>query len=116
MKEKRKIKLLVNEQGQLQSLMRQMEENPSGDYTIASLAKTLQINRHKLQYGFKTLTRYSIHQFVIKTRMGHAKKLLAETEKPIKEIAILCGYKSHEKFSHAFKKYFSYSPTHARLK
>jgi transcriptional regulator GlxA family with amidase domain len=46
--------------------------------------------------------------------MEAGKKLLEETNKPIKEIALNCGYKSHEKFSHAFRNYFHYSPSAIR--
>lgn len=116
MKGKRKIRLLKTEREQLQSLVYRVQEHPGENYTVSSLTKILQINRYKLHYGFKVMTGYSLHQFVIRIRMHHAKKLLSETDKPIKTIGLQCGYRSHEQFTHAFKRYFGYNPTHARNK
>jgi transcriptional regulator GlxA family with amidase domain len=42
--------------------------------------------------------------------MVNAQHLLATTNKPVKEIALMCGYKDPHYFSNAYKKYFGESP------
>jgi two-component system response regulator YesN len=46
--------------------------------------------------------------------MEKAKELLEQTEKSVKEISILVGYKSMGSFSTMFKKIYSKSPTEWR--
>jgi two-component system response regulator YesN len=46
--------------------------------------------------------------------MEKAKELLEQTEKSIKEISTLVGYKSMGSFSTMFKKVYSKSPTEFR--
>jgi AraC family transcriptional activator of pyochelin receptor len=82
--------------------------------TINDLSKETQLNRNKLQFGFKEMFGISIDDYRIQLRMEKAKELLEETEKSIKEISILVGYKSLGSFSAMFKKIFMKSPTEWR--
>ncbi|HVT86417.1 MAG TPA: AraC family transcriptional regulator [Chitinophagaceae bacterium] len=109
-------KLSIEALERLHLLLHQMQVNPGSDYRIRTLMKQLQLDRSKLCYCFKQLTGYSVHRYVIKNRMEAGKKLLEASNKPIKEIALICGYKSHDKFSHAFKKYFRNAPSAVRNK
>lgn len=78
--------------------------------TINALSRETGMNRTKLQFGFKQLFGISIDNFRIKMRMERAKELLEQTEKSVKEISILLGYKSVGSFSARFKKMFMVSP------
>ncbi|MNL41613.1 HTH-type transcriptional regulator CdhR [compost metagenome] len=51
-----------------------------------------------------------LHKQVIKLRMDYALDLLINTDKPVFEIAALCGYKEPYYFSKAFKKQFGDCP------
>jgi AraC-like DNA-binding protein len=82
--------------------------------TINDLSIQTQLNRTKLQYGFKQLFGISIDDYRILLRMEKAKELLEQTEKSIKEISTLVGYKSMGSFSTMFKKVYSKSPTEWR--
>jgi AraC-like DNA-binding protein len=82
--------------------------------TINDLSQQIQLNRTKLQYGFKQLFGVSIDDYRILLRMEKAKELLEQTEKSVKEISILVGYKSMGSFSTMFKKIYSKSPTEWR--
>jgi AraC-like DNA-binding protein len=46
--------------------------------------------------------------------MERARKLLEETDKPIKQVAVLAGYNTISSFSAAFKKSFKLSPSQWR--
>ena len=82
--------------------------------TIDDLSQQTQLNRTKLQYGFKQLFGVSIDDYRILLRMEKAKELLEQTGKTVKEISILVGYKSLGSFSTMFKKLYSKSPTEWR--
>jgi two-component system sensor histidine kinase ChiS len=49
--------------------------------------------------------------FVLKTRLNRAKKLLTVTQKPIGDIAMECGFNDFAYFSRSFKKEFGMTPT-----
>lgn len=82
--------------------------------TIQHLAYEAGMNRTKLQYGFKKLFGVSIYTYQVQMRMEKAKKLLEDTDKPIKQIAALAGYNTLSSFSAAFKKAFMLSPSQWR--
>src|SRR5687767_12276706 len=85
-------------------------QEPSRSVTIEGLAIEVGLNRTKLQYGFKQVFGVSIYDFQLQKRMEKAKALLRKTEKSIKEIARLAGYKSTSSFSQAFKKTTGVAP------
>lgn len=85
-------------------------QEPSRSVTIEGLAIEVGLNRTKLQYGFKQVFGVSIYDFQLQKRMEKAKALLRKTQKSIKEIARLTGYKSTSSFSQAFKKAVGVSP------
>lgn len=87
-----------------------LSQEPSRSVTIEGLAIEVGLNRTKLQYGFKQLFGVSIYDFQLQKRMEKAKSLLLKTQKSIKEIARLTGYKSTSSFSQAFKKETGVSP------
>ena len=87
-----------------------MDNNFDQHITIASIAKQTGMNEFKLKAGFKQLFGISMFEYLMKTRMQTAKDLLLETDKPIKEIAVLTGYATKQSFLNAFKRYFHDTP------
>lgn len=78
--------------------------------TITSIAEEIGMNEFKLKAGFKQVFGISMFDYMIKVRMQAARNLLLETDKPIKEIAMLTGYSTKQSFLNAFKKYFHDTP------
>ena len=87
-----------------------MDTNFDQHITIASIVRQTGMNEFKLKAGFKQIFGISIFEYLIKTRMQTARNLLLETDKPIKEIAILTGYATKQSFLNAFKRYFHDTP------
>mgnify|MGYP000350017135 CR=1 FL=1 len=87
---------------------------PLRHITIEGLALEVGLNRNKLQYGFRKLYGHSIDEFRMRVRMRCASKLLRQTDKSVKEIARLTGYKNISSFSVAFKRVFKVPPTQWR--
>jgi AraC-like DNA-binding protein len=114
MRQKRIPFITKEEHLRLEQIKQMIEEHPGERHTLNQIAAAFHINRSKLIYGFKKKFRYSLHQFVIKTRMNNARNMLVKTEIPIKAIATLNGYSNTENFTNAFKKYSGYTPTDLR--
>jgi AraC-like DNA-binding protein len=84
--------------------------------TIQEISKQVGINEFKLKAGFKQQFGQGIFECLLEARMREAKKILLETDKPIKEIAGLVGYNHLTNFIAAFRNYFGETPGHFRRK
>lgn len=76
----------------------------------SKLAYRFMVSERSLARLAKSVFGIPLHEQVIKLRMGYAQHLLSTTTKPIKEIALLAGYKEPYYFSKAFKKYYGKCP------
>ena len=59
---------------------------------------------------FKKRIKKSFSHFLSDLRIAHARKLLVQTDKPIVDIAYLCGYNSSSHFCKVFKEHAGVSP------
>jgi len=59
---------------------------------------------------FKKRVKKSFSQFLSDLRIGHARELLVQTDRSIKDIAGLCGYNSISHFCRIFKEHTGKSP------
>ena len=110
----KKIKLKQADIQRIKALKETLSHKQLPHTTIQTLAYEVGMNRTKLQYGFKKLFGVSIYSYQLQLRMEKARKLLAESDKPIKQIAGLAGYNTISSFSAAFKKSFNLSPSQYR--
>ncbi len=85
-------------------------------YTIRQISEQVQLNEFKLKAGFKQIFGTGVFECLLRARMEKAKKLLTETDKPMKEIVSLTGYEFLTSFITAFRKYFDYTPGSLRRK
>lgn len=83
-------------------------------HTLEELSKRCELNIFKLKAGFKQLYGKSIYDFLQHQRMELGMRLLTSTDKPIKEIALQCGYTYSTNFIAVFRKHFKIKPTHYR--
>jgi AraC family transcriptional regulator, transcriptional activator of the genes for pyochelin and ferripyochelin receptors len=93
-----------------------LENNIDSHLTLPEIARLIGTNDFKLKKGFKQLFGTTVFDYLLKLRMGRAKQLLQDTDKPIHEIAFLTGYSSHSAFTNAFTRHFGYSPLYVRKK
>ena len=100
----RDINLKGNDRKIIISVQQDILKNPALRFTIDSIASKVGINTTKLKYGFKKLFGLGIHEYQLKLRMEKAESLLIETDKDIKRIALLTGYRNNSSFNVAFKK------------
>ncbi len=89
-------------------ILRNNLKNPP---TISQLAQEVGINEQKLKKGFKLLLDKTINKYLLDERMEHAKTLLVEGSKNIKEISAAVGFANGGYFSARFKEKFGLLPS-----
>lgn len=78
--------------------------------SLQRLADQFNLSYSNFSHFFKKKTGENFAAYLEKLRIGHAKKLLIETNRPIKEIATKVGYGNANSFTRSFKKSMSETP------
>jgi len=84
------------------------------DLRIDELAEQAGITSRQLARIMQQRYRCTFQQRLTGIRLFHAKKYLSETEQPVGNIAILCGFASESSFSTTFRKHVGCSPSQYR--
>ena len=85
-------------------------ENLEKKYTLLDLSRQFSIPVTAIRKCFPGVFGDSPSSYIRKKRMEKAKYFLANSKKPIVEIALLVGYDNPSKFSAAFRSYTNQSP------
>lgn len=91
-----------------------IDENYHRNISAEEIGKMIGINQSLIRKEFKAQYKMTIAHYISELRMLKAKKLIANQDMMIKEIAIECGYEYLQNFTRAFKKKFGVSPEHLR--
>ena len=78
------------------------------------LAAAVNLERTYFSRRFKQLTGFGFQEYLLKTRVLAAQRLLLETALPVGEIAERCGFASGNYFGDVFCRYQGVSPTEYR--
>ena len=81
-----------------------------GEVDIAKLAHRLEISRRTLERCFRQATGRSLLEEIQNCRVERARRLLLETDIPIKEVVFRAGFTNREQLRLAFAKVFGQSP------
>lgn len=87
-----------------------IENNLEEEISIKQLSNASFISPFHLSRVFKTITGYTIQEYIRLRRLTKAVALLSLPQTSILEVAIAVGYKSNSAFTKAFSKQFSKSP------
>ncbi len=82
--------------------------------TIEDISAAVNLSQYHFSRLFRAETGLSVHGYLLDTRMGHAKKLLSETNLSIEEVAQQCGFSSTSHFIRAFKQEMNITPARFR--
>jgi AraC-like DNA-binding protein len=93
-----------------QLIKRYVKNNLARKLTLNEIARNLHCSTVTLTEHFKREFGITINEYITKKRMSLAEKLLLSTDKPLREIAALCGFPDVEYFSRTFKKFHDISP------
>jgi AraC-like DNA-binding protein len=80
------------------------------ELSLATLAAVAQTSMAHFVRLFKHATGLTPHQYVIRCRMAHAKRLLAETDVPLIEIGLQVGCADQSHFTALFRRHVSLTP------
>ena len=95
----------------LENTRRFVRETPdfAPDYEI--LSRELGVGLSTLRRRFKAATGQSLHAYALQIRLTDARRLLGETDLPLKAVAARLGYRDVFFFSSQFKKMSGFSPS-----
>lgn len=94
----------------IHKIINHIEENYDRVLTIDELSKMAGISEFYLSRLFKKQTGFTMHEYIIKTRVTSAKILLKSTNLSLREIALNCGFTNESTFSNTFKKITDMTP------
>lgn len=88
-----------------------INSHPDTDLTLTTLAKMFGIGVEHFLRAFKRSTGLSPHQYILRSRIEHAKQLLARSNRPINQIAIASGFADSASFGRTFRRLVGCTPT-----
>ncbi len=91
-----------------------IEANLERTIAVEELADVAAISPYHFSRLFKETLGQSPHQFVMRFRVERAKKLLADANAPLIDIALSCGFADQAHFSRVFKQVSEMTPREYR--
>ena len=91
-----------------------IENNLDGKIDLETVANEIHYSKYHLHRMFTSTVGMTIHDYVQRRQLTEAAKLLVFSEKPIIEIAFMCGYESQQAFSSIFKSMYKIPPAEYR--
>ncbi len=85
-------------------------KNFSREISLEQIAKVAHISPNSFCRYFKSRIKKTFSQFLMEVRIGHACKLLAETEKSIAEVCYESGFNNFSNFNRHFKSITNKTP------
>ena len=90
------------------------ERNVAAHVTPSTLAARARLAPHRLARLMKRYFGLTPSQFITKTRIAAASRLLRETNQSVADIALACGFYDHSAFTRAFRAVTGVTPTQFR--
>lgn len=94
----------------IERALRLIEENLSLPISLETLASEAGISPFHLSRSFRRITGLSLQGYVRERRLKEACRLLAETRKPLAEIAYDCGFSSQSRMTTVFRQILDTTP------
>ncbi|WP_106765862.1 AraC family transcriptional regulator [Paenibacillus faecalis] len=88
-----------------------IDKNYTQSISLKDIADTLYVSQHYLSHLFKKELGDSPFNYLISRRIEEAKRLLADSDRPVHEIASLVGYGNEKYFSMLFKRVTGQTPS-----
>jgi AraC family transcriptional regulator len=87
-----------------------MHDNFSRELALEEIASAAYLSEYHFARLFKQVAGVTVHVYLANLRLEHARRLLAETELAISEIALRVGYQSQSHFTKMFKSVAGVTP------
>ena len=94
--------------------VRYVEAHPSSPPSIRDMARIADMSVYQLDRRMRRVFGLTTGQWILQTRINHARKLLVQTELPIAAIAMEAGYADQSAFTRQFRRSTGLSPSEFR--
>jgi AraC family transcriptional regulator len=108
--EPRRVQTAALPEYQLRHLQDFIEANLDREITLAAMASTCGFGTKSFVRAFGATTGKSPYQYVIAARVERAKRLIAQNEQGLAEIALRCGFSHQEHLTRAFRRLTGQTP------
>ena len=98
----------------IEAVIDYIESHLDGKLELETVAEAVHYSKYHLHRLFTETVGMTIHDYVQRCQLTEAAKLLVFSDKPIIEIAFICGYESQQSFSLAFKAMYKSPPAEYR--
>ncbi len=100
----------------IEKVIAYIESHLDGKLNLEQVAEASHYSKYHLHRMFTDTVGMTIHDYVQRRQLTEAAKLLVFSDKPIIEVAFICGYESQQAFSSAFKSMYKMPPAEYREK
>ena len=98
----------------IETVIDYIEAHLDGKLDLEGVAEAVHYSKYHLHRMFTGTVGMTMHDYVQRRQLTEAAKLLVFSNKPIIEVAFLCGYESQQAFSSAFKAMYKSPPAEYR--
>ncbi|WP_168735540.1 AraC family transcriptional regulator [Cohnella fermenti] len=91
-------------------IVRHLNEHYDEQIRLGDIASRFFVSPYHLSRTFREVTGFAFSDYIQLTRVKEAQRLLTETDRPIAEIAAVCGFDNFSHFGKTFKKITRQSP------
>ena len=102
-------------QHQLLQVLDYIDAHLHQEIKLTDLAMFLGMSQFHFSHQFKQATGISPYQYLLQQRIERAKQLLRQSDRPIADIALQCGFNSHSHLSKQFRQLTGTTPKAYRL-
>src|SRR5580704_9625279 len=86
------------------------------DVSLAALAEKARLSPFHLHRVFRAAAGQTPKQYTLRLRLGRAAAMLLTGDEPVLDIALSCGFQSHEAFCRMFRGRFGMTPSSYRVR
>lgn len=98
----------------IETVIGYIETHLDGRLNLEQAAQAVHYSKYHLHRVFAETVGMTLHDYVQRRQMTEAAKLLVFSDKPVLDIALICGYESQQAFSDAFKGMYKLPPAQFR--
>ena len=98
----------------IETVIDYIENNLNGKLDLEKVSEAVHYSKYHLHRMFADTVGMTIHDYVGRRQLTEAAKLLVFSDRPIIEVAFICGYESQQAFSSAFKSMYKIPPAQYR--
>lgn len=98
----------------IDNVLRFLEGNYMADVKVDDMAAMACMSRSHFHAIFKQETGFSLMEYTNRKRIGAALRLLQDSDRPILDVAISCGFPSLSHFYHIFRRLVGRTPRQVR--